>query len=131
MASMGASAVRWAVVRRISEVSVSAGLMVLAWGCGSSGSGSSQPSGPHVYCMDTFSATDPFCVDVIVHGSDTVASEMQSCTMNSRQIISSCPTANLVGCCQVPGLENCFYAQASTHQHNCEADGQTWSTTPF
>ncbi len=44
---------------------------------------------------------------------------------------TSCPTANLVGCCTISGGEQCYYSNsmdAPDAQENCVGGGGTWST---
>ena len=46
--------------------------------------------------------------------------------------MTSCPTAGLVGCCTISGIETCFYAPqtASTAMMACTAEIGTFSTEP-
>lgn len=95
-------------------------------GSGSSSGGTSSSSsgstGTPVACT-TGTGTSQVC---------QVTPGLSSCGTGA-QASSICPSANLAGCCTLPGGdETCFYdpTQATTNQSACQGSGGTWSTSP-
>jgi hypothetical protein len=144
-------------VHMLVDLRVLVGVLALASGLAVSCSGSgrsenSVPAGPGSYCLNTpLYMTNPpgetTCRGMIVTDTpdsglpDRLAQLAKVCTEGDGLVVTSCPTANLVGCCQAlsrpdPG-ETCFYSgTASSREQSCCAGGQCplpydWSTTPF
>jgi hypothetical protein len=106
---------------------------------GGSGSGSGGTTADGVSClipMDQFSG-GPICYLLQTDATQTTAQLMTQCTTAGTSgglggsVVSACPTANLVGCCQsvkvVPSV-SCFYASTqSVLQSQCSGP---WMTSP-
>jgi hypothetical protein len=123
-------------------------------GTGSSGSGSGSSSGADsgsssgavtVICNCPSGATGSYCLsgqecDIYMYtGSEaqvSASAEQKTCSSEGATIVTSCPTAGLVGCClinQGPSLNTneCMYTgTASVDEAMCTSNGDTWSTTP-
>jgi hypothetical protein len=58
--------------------------------------------------------------------------EAQQCTAAGGVPGTTCPTANIIGCCTSMGSEQCAYMNAMnyTTMAACVDNGGTWSTTP-
>jgi hypothetical protein len=60
--------------------------------------------------------------------------EDSTCTAEGGMPMDSCPTAGLVGCCNIPGTgEVCYYGDlvpTAEVMQSCTMNGDTWSTTP-
>jgi hypothetical protein len=112
---------------------VLAGLLgvALTQGCSNSTSGGSTPSG--TYCNYTLAGVQA-CIgwtNLSAQQTSSVTSECSSSFMGS--IVSSCPSAGQVGCCQstTSGYTQniCYYCgDASTYSAACTAvSGSTWT----
>jgi len=113
--------------------------------CSSPSSGPSLPAGPHFYCLNATAPTGPDvgteCSGIVITGSDSIANETQVCTSGGEQVVTSCPTGGLLGCCQdllspSPGETCYYYRTASYWQSVCCAGGQCpqryeWSSSSF
>jgi hypothetical protein len=111
-------------------------------GCGSSPSdgtdggqgGSGSGSGATVVCLESSMCTISTFSGILVSGAGEQAT---ACTKNGGQVVTSCPTAKLVGCCTIttPDIVNdvCYYTGTEAAQaKDCASAGAygKWSTTP-
>jgi hypothetical protein len=124
-------------------------MTALATGCGgshipgtaSSSGGNTASGGSTVYCNWSDSQCDVY--------TGITSSEGQSflemlCVERSATVVASCPTANLIGCCNEAPIGNdlleCFYSggadsgpnvsgTASQLQSTCETAHGTWSAS--
>lgn len=103
--------------------------LAIATGC-SSGSNTST-----VVCQTTgdAGASNP-CVIYRDLSSADRQSFSSSCTSGGGDVVSACPTTNLVGCCALPSgnnevTETCYYA-GDVPSLNASCSGGTWSNTP-
>jgi hypothetical protein len=59
--------------------------------------------------------------------------EQQACTMGGGSVVTSCRSANRIGCCTVTmgriSVDECYYfGDASTDQQACTMGGGNWSS---
>ena len=115
-------------------------------------SNGSLPAGPHTYCLNTpLKMTDPpgdtTCKGIVV--TDTPDSGLPArlaelakvCTDGDGMVMTMCPSAKLLGCCQARSKpdpeETCYYTgSASYWEQACCGGGQCpspyyWSSTSF
>jgi hypothetical protein len=102
-------------------------------GGGDSSSSSSGTSGSGFGCNLSLAGSQ-FCYVYTNLTSAQQMQEQQACTSQSGSVVSSCPSANLVGCCKVTmgglGVNECYYfGTASVDQQACTMASGTWSTT--
>jgi hypothetical protein len=118
--------------------------LAFAPGCGSSsagtgsdgggGSAGSGGGGADFFC--SIPASDS-CFGYSNLTSDEETAEKDACSAEKGSVVSSCPTAKLVGCCTVkgsgavPGYELCYYdpLTASTVKTECTGLKGTFSTS--
>ncbi len=103
-------------------------LCCCAIGCGGSTSGNFD-------CLIAASQTsDQGCLMYTGVASSSVSSAESACTSSGGTVVSSCPTANLVGCCTTTAAsytdEACYYGSgtASTYESACTSASGTWAT---
>ncbi len=111
----------------------------VAVGCSSS---SSSPAPGSIFCSATLAGTGT----QLCYGYKNLNADQQnSVSMDCKQtlmgsIVSSCPTANLVGCCSYTtggiSTEECFYGggeggttDPSIYMMSCSSQSGTWSTS--
>jgi hypothetical protein len=97
----------------------------------SGGSGSSSGGGAGFGCSESV-AGNQFCAVFSNLTSSQQAAEQQSCTSQGGSVVSSCPTANRVGCCSVTqngiAVDECYYfGDATSDSQACAMSGGTWS----
>ena len=99
--------------------------------CGGGGGG-----GGGTYCVVGSGTAQQTCTGFKDESSTTKDAEKQACSQNSGTIVSSCPTASLVGCCTYDSAgyttEACYYeGTADQFMSACESQSNgTWSTSP-
>jgi len=125
------------------SLSIALGLVVAAttaaFGCASSTSTSTSTGAGGSTSSGTTSGTPVICMTPGAEGelcesnTPATATLTKDCTNGGGKIVTSCPTAGLVGCCttKLPGMVNevCHYGgTASQQEANCFPG--TWATTP-
>jgi hypothetical protein len=101
--------------------------------CGSSTSGSNS-----LFCSQNMAGSES-CVAYKGFTSDQQSTLNSECTSASGSVVSSCPSAGLLGCCttSVSGysVEECYYGgdsgvglSASQEESSCTMGSGTWST---
>jgi hypothetical protein len=101
---------------------------VACGGGGSSSSGSTTGFG----CSQTI-VGNQFCYVYTNLSSAQQMQEQQACTSGGGSVVTSCPSANKIGCCTVSmggiSVDECYYfGTASTDQQACTMSGGTWSS---
>jgi hypothetical protein len=74
--------------------------LAMGVGCSSSSSGGGTPSG--TYCDVTTAGVEE-CTGISGGDSDSTSQFTSACTMSGGKVVSSCPTANALGCCTISG----------------------------
>jgi hypothetical protein len=103
-----------------------------ATGCGG-GSSSGDGNGPTGFGCSQSIAGNQFCY---VYNNLTASEDMmerQACTSGGGSVVTSCPSANRIGCCKVSmggvSFDQCYYfGDANTDQQSCTMAGGTWSS---
>ena len=96
----------------------------------------SSPTGP-----DSNEGTVPQSCDQTANESDSceitptppsqLAAGSNICMQEGGIPGTSCPTTNLVGCCTIDGVEQCYYtnsSEAPDAESDCVGGGGTWAT---
>lgn len=94
-----------------------------------SGSGSSSGGGTGWVKASCDTQSDGVCTISSVPSAD-VSAFQQSCMGNGGTPGTTCPTADLVGCCTISSVEACYYGEAGPGQSGCTMGGGTWSAMP-
>lgn len=74
---------------------------------------------------------DHYCIIRVVAAS-AAATTQDMCTQQGGTVDTTCPTANLVGCCTTASTKECYYPptyNSSNASGGCTLAGGTWSTT--
>ena len=99
-------------------------------GCGSGGGGG-VVGDVTVACSYPAKFT---CGALTVHGSPAAQVARDMCMQDGGSALTTCPAANLIGCCTQSVLKNCFYTGGTTTaaqgQTDCTTAQGTWSTSP-
>jgi hypothetical protein len=101
------------------------------------GCSSSSSSPPGVSCSSSQLGQES-CFNYSNLNSDQENAVKSICSAINGTVVSSCPTAGLVGCCKTTASgytsEQCYYADdsgvpASSDQQSCTTGNGTWSTS--
>jgi hypothetical protein len=97
------------------------------------GGGSSSGGGTTGFGCSQSIAGNQFCYVYTNLTSSEQTQEQQACTMGGGSVVTSCPSANKIGCCAVTqggvSFDQCYYfGSASTDQQACTMAGGTWSS---